>query len=130
MGLDMYAVRAPKELVGDAQVDFAIPEDAGERVQRLFYWRKHPDLHGWMEDLYRQKGGKDSDFNCVPVRLTEADLAALETAINSGQLPQTSGFFFGASDNDAETRNEDLEFIKLARQALAEGDVVYYDSWW
>jgi hypothetical protein len=128
MGLDMYAKRVPTELLGNAVVDFEIPED--ERVQDLFYWRKHPNLHGWMENLYRQKGGVDADFNCVPVRLTDADLAALETAINSGELPQTSGFFFGASEDDAESRKQDMEFIQLARQALAEGDAVFYDSWW
>jgi hypothetical protein len=128
MGLDMYAKRAPKELLGDSEVDFEIPED--ERIQDLFYWRKHHLLHSWMENLYRQKGGTDEMFNCVPVRLTEADLAALETAINAGTLPPTTGFFFGNYAPDAETLKQDMEFIALARQALAEGDAVYYDSWW
>jgi hypothetical protein len=33
----------------------------------MHYWRKHPDLHGWMEKLCRAKGGKFDDFNLAPV---------------------------------------------------------------
>jgi hypothetical protein len=48
MGLDMYPYvtsEAPR-----AQVDFRA-DDATE----IHYWRKHPNLHGWMEQLYRDK---------------------------------------------------------------------------
>ncbi|ASY66520.1 hypothetical protein SJ05684_b55380 (plasmid) [Sinorhizobium sojae CCBAU 05684] len=42
-----------------APVDFEI-----SRATALHYWRKHPNLHGWMEHLY-PRGGKDAIFNCV-----------------------------------------------------------------
>jgi hypothetical protein len=42
MGLDMYA-RTTKEPLAGA-VDFKVSEPS-----ELHYWRKHPDLHGWME---------------------------------------------------------------------------------
>ncbi|ODR91767.1 hypothetical protein A8M32_08600 [Sinorhizobium alkalisoli] len=35
-----------------APVDFEV-----EEATALHYWRKHPNLHGWMERLYREEGG-------------------------------------------------------------------------
>jgi hypothetical protein len=120
MGLDMYAyiTRAP---VG--AVDFTAPGD----TQEIAYWRKHPNLHGWMEALYYRKGGVQA-FNCTNVRLDAVDLDALEAALDHEGLPHTTGFFFG------ETRPEEAEldrsFIARAREALAAGYAVFYDSWW
>lgn len=121
MGLDMYA-----HYLHDAPattVDFEV-ENYGE----LHYWRKHPNLHGWMERLYREKGGREDSFNCVNVLLTAGDLDRLEADIRSGNLPRTSGFFFGESDG-TETE-DDLHFIAKARQAIADGLTIYYSSWW
>lgn len=120
MGLDMYAhydFEAPA-----TPVDFKV-EDPGE----LHYWRKHPNLHGWMEQLYRAKGGTQ-EFNCVNLQLTAEDLDRLEAAIRDRTLPDTEGFFFGASDG-SEVEG-DLAFIAKARKALADGLTVFYSSWW
>jgi hypothetical protein len=125
MGLDMYAFTAPRAIV-TAEVDFKPTDKSG--VAELHYWRKHPDLHGWMEALYRRKGGASADFNCDTLNLSAADLDELEAAIQSRVLPSTSGFFFGASDGSE--IDDDLAFIAQARAALAEGLAVYYDSWW
>ena len=76
---------------------------------------------------YREKGGT-KDFNCTNLQLTSDDIDALERAITSGTLPETCGFFFGASDGSE--REDDLEFIAKARSALAKGFCVYYHSWW
>lgn len=122
MGLDMYAYARPGPL--PAAVDF----ERQDADQEIHYWRKHPNLHGWMERLYRDKGGKSESFNLVPVALTEEDLDQLEAQVRDGILPHTTGFFFGASDgSEAE---DDLAFIKKARAALREGKSVYYTSWW
>jgi hypothetical protein len=121
MGLDMYAYTTTNTIPA---VDCAAQEDAEE----LFYWRKHPDLHGWMEQLYRSKGGEAEQFNCVGVRLDTADLDALERAINGNGLPKTQGFFFGVSDGSE--KPNDLAFIHKARDALASGRSVLYASWW
>ncbi len=121
MGLDMYAFVTRKAI---PPVDFDDPEDAFE----IFYWRKHPNLHGWMERVYRNKGGLDEVFNLVPVRLDQSDLDALEQTVNTGSLPVTAGFFFGVSSPD--DKKDDLEFLRLARQAIKEGKQVYYITWW
>ena len=120
MGLDMYAMMTREPV--EQPVDFRVGNAA-----ELHYWRKHPNLHGWMQDLYVEKGGGEA-FNCVPVILEAEDLDRLEADIRAGRLPETIGLFFGESDgSEAE---DDLIFIAKARAAIAEGYTVYYDSWW
>ena len=129
MGLDMYAWRVAKD---DAINDFDIAkdEDGQFKLEEMFYWRKHHDLHGWMERLYRSKGGTAQSFNCVRVRLTKTDLDLLEHDVLNGKLPETTGFFFGTNPPDEDSMKRDMEFISAAKVAIAAGDAVYYDSWW
>jgi hypothetical protein len=121
MGLDMFAYTTAEEIASG--VDFEV-----ERATQLHYWRKHPNLHGWMEKLYREKGGSAESFNCVGVQLLEEDLDRLEADIEADRLPHTKGFFFGASDGSE--REDDLEFIHKARDALLLNMTVFYSSWW
>ena len=123
MGLDMYAIATPAVI--KEEVDFSTNNVDGEEIK---YWRKHPNLHGWMEELYYRKGGTADSFNCVGVVLTEDDLDKLEDDIINRNLPHTSGFFFGVSDD--ESIKEDLEFIKVAKRSISDGMTVYYTSWW
>ena len=119
----------------------------GDEKEEIAYWRKHNRLHGWMEDLYRDRGnevteeGFGNSFNCVPVQLTLSDLEQLEAHVEGKSLPETGGFFFGNDSYDYEDENKnadggyfhkeiDLKFIADARKAIAEGKEVYYDSWW
>lgn len=120
MGLDMYAYTTRTPI---ADYGFKKPDDSVE----IQYWRKHPNLHGWMETLYRRKGGT-GEFNCVTVRLDEADIERLEDAVRNNQLPYTIGLFFGASQ--PEDIDDDLRFLRAARQALKDGYGVFYTSWW
>jgi hypothetical protein len=125
MGLDMYAYAVSK---ADAISELEIAKDA-ER-EELHYWRKHHDLHGWMEKLYRDKGGDADSFNCIPVELTVDDLDNLQQTLLDDNLPRTRGFFFGDNPPDLETMRNDLMFVQKCRIAIKEGKVVYYDSWW
>jgi len=125
MGLDMYAWRVKAD---EAETDFDIAENADP--EELFYWRKHHDLHGWMERLYREKGGTEESFNCVKVRLTKEDLERLASDVIGNKLPQTTGFFFGNNPPNSDSIAQDMEFIGKALAATLQGDVVYYDSWW
>jgi hypothetical protein len=128
MGLDMYAFRVRQDL---AVNDFEIDRDQeGDGVEEIAYWRKHHDLHGWMENLYRKRSGNhDGYFNCQPLRLTLEDLDNLETDIRHRKLPNTRGFFFGNNPPDHDSDYEDLQFVQRAREAITEGFEVYYDSW-
>ena len=126
MGLDMYAFIVDADGVGDKVTDVALGDDA---VQ-ICYWRKFNALHGWMEDLYRQKGGSKESFNCTTVRLTANDLDRLEMDTGNNKLIPVNGFFFGAQEIYPEDLESVTTFIKVAMQALADGKAVFYDSWW
>jgi hypothetical protein len=119
MGLDQYAFSAKNEE--------ELKKEGGEKTE-IAYWRKHPNLQGWMEKLYRDKGGKD-EFNCVDIEITSEDLDNLEKAINSLELPETQGFFFG-ENSDQHYKDEDLLFIEKARKEIENGNKVFYYSWW
>jgi hypothetical protein len=124
MGLDMFAYKTKRKF--KSEVDFTEADSDKE----IMYWRKHPNLHGWMENLYREKGGEKEDFNCAPVELTKKDLASLKKAVKEGDLPHTDGFFFGESMGTEEEVEIDLEFIKEAESAIKKGYRIYYSSWW
>ena len=94
----------------------------------LATWRKHPNLQGWMQELYYEKGG-EGEFNCVDVELTLEDLDALEATLDEDELPETAGFFFGSNADD-HYAEADREFIVQARAALKKGYKVFYSSWW
>lgn len=127
MGLDMYAFTVNADSVGDATVDVAL----GDNAMEICYWRKFNALHGWMEDLYRLKGGSKQSFNCTTLRLDLKDLERLEMDTGNNKLVPRNGFFFGQTDS---IYPEDLEsvatFVKVAKQSIAEGKAVFYDSWW
>ena len=123
MGLDMYAYKT-KATINEA-TDFGTQNlDYTE----IAYWRKHPNLHGWMENLYYDMGGKADSFNCVNVKLDIDDLENLKEAIENDELPQTAGFFFGQTDGSE--KENDLEFVNNAIEATKEGYTIYYSSWW
>lgn len=123
MGLDQYAFARKGKPFKDEDGALKYPVQL-----ELAYWRKHPNLQGWMEELYRQKGGTE-EFNCVDVELTEEDLDSLEAAVKDTALPETSGFFFG-NNGDDHYREQDLKFIEEARQRLKESFKIVYTSWW
>jgi hypothetical protein len=126
MGLDMYAFTVKADSFGDRVVDAVLDDDA---VQ-ICYWRKFNALHGWMEDLYRLKGGAKDSFNCTTVRLDLKDLDRLEMDTGNNKLVPVNGFFFGSQEIYPEDLESVADFVKLSRQAIADGKAVFYDSWW
>lgn len=126
MGLDMYAYRVKKEY---ATNDFEFNSDQ-DPAEDLAYWRKFNALHGWMENLYRDRGGPKESFNCAPLRLHLEDIDQLEKDIASNNLTPIGGFFFGEQTIYPEDIASTKRFIRDARQAMKDGFDVYYDSWW
>ena len=98
------------------------------KPREIAYWRKHPNLHGWMHQLWESKGNS-GEFNGDELELTWEDLEALELDVIAGSLPGTSGFFFG-NDSDDHYREQDLKFIRDARAELFCGLKVFYNSSW
>ena len=123
MGLDQYATARRGEAKTDDE-GYTYYEDSME----LAYWRKHPNLQGWMEELYHEKGGEE-EFNCIDLELTLEDLDALEESLDEEALPETAGFFFGTDSSDYYAE-ADREFIVQARAAIKQGYTIIYSSWW
>lgn len=136
MGLDMYAYVASRanqdrEWWDGAEMDADSKEYVNPKVEKpreLAYWRKHPNLHGWFKQEWESLGNQ-GDFNGDELEVTWDMLERLEYDIVHGELPSTSGFFFGNSA-DADYYNDDLAFVKAARAELFMGLKVFYNSSW
>ena len=133
----MYAYTAAKAKQNDEFYEGAVfDKESNDYVnpvvtkpRELAYWRKHPNLHGWMERLAVQKNLKYESFNGIELELSWEDLDELERAITHKQLPATQGFFFG-NDADEHYYESDLEFVKNAKAELFLGLKVFYNSSW
>ena len=138
----MYAYVAQKEgqqneYYEGAEFDPESKDYVNKKVSKpreLAYWRKHPNLHGWMEQLWHSKNklnleNQDQTFNGIELELTWEDLDELERTVTHKQLPSTSGFFFG-NDADEHYYESDLAFIKNAKAELFLGLKVFYNSSW
>lgn len=129
MGLDMYLTgkkyyshQAPEKIVDGFRLS--------EEVLDLGYWRKHPNLHGYIIENFAN--GVD---DCTEIDLGKDDLQDIINAVKSNQLPETEGFFFGVSDDSDEQKNNDIAILKHALDWLQKSDdkywhsVVYQASW-
>lgn len=126
MGLDQFAY-----IAGKANSEW---DDASS--QEIAYWRKHPNLQGWMEKLWEAKGKPNVDgggdmFNNIELELTWEDVDRLEKDIKAGVVSEleTTGFFFGDPSDDY-YREHDLEFCVNAKAELFLGRKVFYNSSW
>jgi hypothetical protein len=142
MGLDQYAYVAAKEgqqreFYDSAKFDEEardLVSNTVEKPREIAYWRKHPNLHGWMERLWEHKLiaqniDNPHTFNGIELELTWEDLDELERVITHNQLPETTGFFFGGP-SDEHYREQDLAFVRNARAELFLGLKVFYNSSW
>ena len=94
----------------------------------LGYWRKHPNLHGYIVKTYAK--GKDE---CQQILLNADQLEDIACAIELDRLPHTEGFFFGTSDwhEDEKTKNA-ATFRKASEWLKGQDvwcDVIYQASW-
>ena len=137
----MYAYVAAKtgqqeEFYEGAEWDNEIKDHRNPNVNRpreIAYWRKHPNLHGWMARLWLAREGNElrelDNFNGIELELDADDLDLLEYVVKERELPGTSGFFFG-NDADDYYYNDDLKFIQMARAEMFLGFKVFYNSSW
>lgn len=112
MGLDMYLTGRKYFWQNYERREDERRED-GHRVEsldiRLGYWRKHPNLHGYIVKTFAS--GKD---DCKEIELQAEDLRQIIGAVKAKGLPHTEGFFFGNSDGSDEERNEDVKTLESA----------------
>jgi hypothetical protein len=136
-------------LTGRKFMTFDAPkrEEDGYEIEqievKIGYWRKHPNLHGYIVETFA--GGEDK---CQDIDLDMKQIEQTMEAIKADELPDTDGFFFGKShkpgEKDAdlvtryeEQKTEDLEIFALAVAWLTRIEpkekcyrsVVYRASW-
>lgn len=139
MGLDQYAYVAAKARQRDEFYEGSeFNKETGNfenpnvtEPREIAYWRKHPNLQGWMEKLAESKGLEYDTFNGVELELTLEDLNKLEDDIKYGEMAKlgTTGFFFGNPSDDY-YKQDDLAFIRNAKAELFCGLKVFYNSSW
>ncbi len=131
MGLDMHLTGEKYIFTDWENPDNNQYEDGYRLKSRRFdlgYWRKHPDLHGFIVETFA-----DQIDDCKPVYLDSDHIKLTIVAINENQLPQTEGFFFGESDNDDEQKAEAIEILTKALQWLEADEAhrsIYYQASW
>lgn len=129
MGLDMY-LNGEKYFWG---FNGERPREDGfevkSRTLELGYWRKHPNLHGYIVQTFAE--GKDE---CQDIYLGEEEIQKIMEAIASNELPLTEGFFFGQSDGSE--KEEDLKIFQRAldwlhapKEEKISRSVIYRASW-
>ena len=128
MGLDMY-------LNGERYFFDRPPPESGKpackaEIYELGYWRKHPNLHGYIVETFAD--GKDE---CQQIHLSEERLLQIIEAVKAKELPYTTGFFFGASDGSDEEMQEDITILQSALEWLHTKEQgiwrsVYYQASW
>lgn len=136
MGLDMY-LTGRKFLWPDWQNPENNRTEDGIEVEevrlKLGYWRKHPDLHGFIVQTFA--GGLDE---CQEIPLNTECLRQIREAVEQKKLPKTTGFFFGDSTHwaDPESMQQTLTMLTKAEEWLGGGDskkefrsVIYRASW-
>src|SRR5215831_16118286 len=114
MGLDQYAYRTKDVRAAGA---FDIPADL--QGEEIAYWRKHPDLHGWLRDLYIAKGG-----GCVSEIDADGNHTHLGEDFNAGNGVELT------RDDLLALREAVLQFVERALAEIRAGYRVYYSSWW
>lgn len=135
MGLDMHLYGRKTIMVWGEEAPKEDGFELAAKTLELGYWRKHPNLHGFIVDTFA-----DGEDNCQEIFLDEQDLQDIITAIEEDDLPYTEGFFFGESPKKddpeyAEQKKEDLDIIKKALDWVKKESkndlrqVVYQASW-
>lgn len=121
MGLDMYLEGRKyfHQTWGGDQKEERLEDgfSVSNVVVRIGYWRKHPDLHGYI--VQRFAGGVD---DCREIALSAENLIEMIGAVKGKQLPHTTGFFFGASRGDGEEVAKDVKILEAALKWLEASD--------
>lgn len=133
MGLDMY-LTGEKYQFKDWENPTNNQHQDGFRVKGLNldlgYWRKHPDLHGFIV----QNFANDHD-DCQPIHLSSKNIEAIIEAVQQDRLPKTNGFFFGESLNDHEQKTEAIAIFQKVLKWMSSvpedyfHEVTYQASW-
>src|ERR1700688_2817772 len=101
MGLDMYLTG--EKFFMTTSLDL---QEEGFRLRsrtlELGYWRKHPNLHGYIVQSF---AGREDE--CQTIDLSD-HIRTIIAAVKTRDLPDTTGFFFGVRDPSDERMKTDI----------------------
>jgi hypothetical protein len=141
MGLDMYMFAHHKTAVINQQDGNGNTYELPVRAE-LGYWRKHPDLHSYIEtevwptspDYDTQK---DGPFNCIAVPLTRDAIERIIELSDNAEMPTSPGGFFfnqsqpGDNDDTVMQMKAALQFLEANTNYSGQCDwEIFYFSWW
>jgi hypothetical protein len=125
VGLDMHLI-GQKTRYNSTELEDGFP--LRTKILELGYWRKHPNLHGYIVQAFAE--GKDE---CQDIDLGAKDIRNIISAIEHDALPETTGFFFGTSESGKAQRKNDvavftkalkwLEKVKVFEPEKVESDI-------
>lgn len=132
MGLDMYLTGEKYLLTDHENPDNNRVEDGFPlkgKLLRLGYWRKHPNLHGFIVNTFAENG----EDKCQEIHLDADDIQRIIEAVTRDELPHTEGFFFGESDGSE--KPADLRILQAALDWLRTPQPnvwrsIYYQASW
>lgn len=110
MGLDMYLTGEKFLTRQGTTTEDGYP--VKERHLALGYWRKHPDLHGFIVQEFA-----DGEDKCQRIDLDQEALRKILDAVKADALLHTKGFFFGSS---GKPNSEDKEERKWYQERKAD----------
>jgi hypothetical protein len=132
MGLDqyLYAVKEPMPLDETKRAKWWDENISMVNDTQVYYWRKHANLNGYMESLFKEKGS-NGDFNCECMELTASDLEKIiRRLVNRESFPYATGFFWGTSEDSEEEMLQDLKAFTHAYVEMKAGKFIYYSANW
>jgi len=105
------------------------------KKEEIFYWRKFGELQNLMEQIWREQNQfqDNKEFNCVELILTTEVCDRVIKAIKNNEMPDHSGFFFGAPNTDDKEFLKDtiMKFkqIKNELEEYPDQEIIYY-AWY
>ena len=104
--------------------------DVSQKDLDIGYWRKHPNLHGYIIERFA-----DGVDECQDIELGPEQIKKLIAAVKADNLPHTEGFFFGVSRPAEDQMIEDLSILQGALDWLEKPEtgvwksIIYRASW-
>lgn len=128
MGIEAFIFQVNKDYV----IDHFTIKEPNYKEDVIIYWKNNYKIHGWMTQLYYNKGGR-CFFNGKIVRITLADLQKFEKDIRTIYPDDVSE----ENNNDGDTEcssldseSSDYNFIDKIRKSINNGYAVYYYFIW